>query len=134
MGVTSVETWTKQCVSGVLLLCTPCCSILKDPFCDHKGNPSRTSVAPCCHVLRCCVVCFSVATTLLRNFTGVSTLRHYQNVLILPQGVTCLLRILFPLSRSVSLCSHMSRTHVTSPSQQRRNTRNTNPATVSIRP
>ena len=67
-------------------------------------------------------------------FTGVSTLRQYQNVLILPQSVTCLLRILFLLSRSVSFCFHLLLHAVSSQSKQRRNTRNTNPATVSIRP
>ena len=99
-----------------------------------EGVLRRIPVSPCFAVLPCCGDCFRLATYLFRHVPGVSTLRHYQNVLILPQGETCLLRFLFRLSRSVSLCSHLLRTPVSSPSQQRRNTRNTNPATVSIRP
>ena len=99
-----------------------------------RRNPTRIPVSLCFGMLPCCGDCFRLATQLFGPVPSVSTLRQYQNVLILPQSETCLLRILFPLSRSVSFCFHLLRTAVSSPSKQRRNTRNTNPATVSIRP
>ena len=67
-----------------------------------EGILRRIPVAPCFGVLPCYADCFRLATYLFLHVTGVSTLCHYQNVLILPQGGTCLLRFLFPLSRSVS--------------------------------
>ena len=53
MGGSAVETWPKQCVSGVLRLCTPCCTILKDTFVISRAILQGSlflRVALCCGV------------------------------------------------------------------------------------
>ena len=58
-------------------LCCGCVSALyalirhfEGYFCDFSGYPSRISVAPCFVVLRCCGVCFAIASDLFRTCFG----------------------------------------------------------------
>ena len=107
------------------------------PLCISKESYKDPCFGTFRHVSVCCRVSASVSLSQQSCFgtvSEVSALRQYQNVLILPQRETCLFLYLFRVLLPVSMCFHLLRTAVSSPSKQRRNTRNTNPATVSIRP